>query len=98
MSRLVDLLKRLTARQVIDKTGLTELFDITLWFSSEGLPFLTRPLGAPAAGPPVDAPLAALVPAPTLFTAIQDLGLKLEQARAPVEVVVIDSVQKPSEN
>jgi len=46
---------------------------------------------------PVDAPAAA-DPAPTLFSAIQDLGLKLEQARGPVQVVVIDSVRKPSEN
>jgi uncharacterized protein (TIGR03435 family) len=36
--------------------------------------------------------------APSLFTAIQDIGLKLESARAPVEVLVIDSVHKPSEN
>ncbi len=36
--------------------------------------------------------------APSLFTAIQDIGMKLESARAPVEVLVIDSVHKPSEN
>ena len=36
---------------------------------------------------------------PSLFTAIQEqLGLKLESAKAPVEVLVIDSVQRPSEN
>jgi uncharacterized protein (TIGR03435 family) len=35
---------------------------------------------------------------PSLFTAIQDIGLKLEPAKAPLEVVVIDSVQKPTEN
>jgi uncharacterized protein (TIGR03435 family) len=35
---------------------------------------------------------------PSLFTAIQDIGLKLESARAPVEVLVIDYVRKPSEN
>jgi uncharacterized protein (TIGR03435 family) len=36
--------------------------------------------------------------APVLFTAIQDIGMKLESARAPVEVLVIDSVNKPSGN
>jgi uncharacterized protein (TIGR03435 family) len=36
--------------------------------------------------------------APSLFTAIQDLGLKLESAKATIEVVVIDSVQKLTEN
>lgn len=35
---------------------------------------------------------------PSLFTAIQDAGMKLESARAPVEVLVIDSVHKPSAN
>jgi uncharacterized protein (TIGR03435 family) len=36
--------------------------------------------------------------APSLFTAIQDIGLHLESARAPIEILVIDSVHKPSEN
>jgi uncharacterized protein (TIGR03435 family) len=35
---------------------------------------------------------------PSLFTAIQDIGMKLESAKAPLEVIVIDSVHKPSEN
>jgi len=97
VSRLVDILKRLTGRQVIDKTGLTSLFDITLKFSTDGI-FTGIPLlGQPPPGLSVDAPAAA-DPAPTLFTAIQDLGLKLEQVRGPVQVVVIDSVRKPSEN
>jgi uncharacterized protein (TIGR03435 family) len=38
-------------------------------------------------------------PGPTVFTALQEqLGLKLESAKGPVEVIVIDSVQKPSDN
>lgn len=36
--------------------------------------------------------------APSLFTAIQDIGMKLESAKAPNEVIVIDSVHKPSAN
>jgi len=104
ISRLVFTLKLMVARQVIDKTGLTGLFDIKFKFSTDGLVFLGRPAGVslgqasgpggPLAGP---APVAD-DPAPTLFSAIQDLGLRLEQARGPIQVVVIDSVQKPSEN
>jgi uncharacterized protein (TIGR03435 family) len=112
ISRLVSTLKMMTGRQVIDKTGLTDLFDIMMKFSMDGLSMVTStgapvvlPPGlsaGPASGPPtspaVNVPPVAEDPVPTLFTAIQDLGLKLEQARGPVPVVVIDSVRKPSEN
>ena len=37
-------------------------------------------------------------PLPTVYTALDQFGLKLESAKAPVEVLVIDSVQKPAEN
>jgi uncharacterized protein (TIGR03435 family) len=50
----------------------------------------------------VNASDAAVTPtdqsATSSFTALQELGLRLESAKAPLEVVVIDSAQKPSEN
>jgi uncharacterized protein (TIGR03435 family) len=111
LNRLANTLKLLTGRQVIDKTELAGLFDITLKFSLDGLALPGLPPGAApglAGGPPsspLSGPLGgaavgtvATDPAATLFSAIQDLGLRLEQARGPVQVVVIDSVQKPSEN
>jgi uncharacterized protein (TIGR03435 family) len=114
VSTLVDRLTLHIGRQVIDKTGLTGLFDIAMKFTTDGLaPLPGTPAGTapglrggpssslpsgPLGGPAVNGAPVAAEPVPTLFSAIQDLGLRLEQARGPVQVVVIDSVQKPSEN
>jgi uncharacterized protein (TIGR03435 family) len=102
VSNMLNMVQIYVGRTIVDKTGLTGLFDFSLRFSTEGLVNPDgRPMGAPppapAAGttPGVD---AAADPVPSLFTAIQELGLKLETAKAPVEVLVIDSVQKPTEN
>jgi uncharacterized protein (TIGR03435 family) len=91
IAQLVSPLSDLTGRPVIDKTGLTGVYDFTLEFAYEGrMPGLMGPLGAP--------PSASVDPdAPSLFAALQEqLGLKLEAARGPVEVVVIDKFEKPT--
>jgi uncharacterized protein (TIGR03435 family) len=80
------------ARPVIDKTGFVGTFDADLAFlpdqATSGLP---NP--GPGLLPPPD-PTAV-----TIFTAIQEqLGLRLESDKGTVEVLVIDSVQRPSEN
>jgi uncharacterized protein (TIGR03435 family) len=90
----------------VDKTDLKGLFDFKLRFSPEGLatPFGAR--GAPPVAPPGVGPVGpggtipaeAADPVPSLFTAIQELGLRLESTKGPVEVLVVDSVQKPTEN
>lgn len=83
-------------RPVIDKTGLTGYFDYTLkWTPVAGLEN-SLPFGVPLGGAP-DAPPPADPDAPNIFTALQEqLGLKLENARGPVEVVVIDRIEKPA--
>jgi len=89
---LVEPLSRILGRTVIDKTGLTGNFDITLqWTPDEGQPY--RPgLDGPAA-PPSDSA------APSIFTALQEqLGLKLDSQKGPVAIFVIDRAEKPSEN
>ncbi len=74
---------------MIDKTGLQGLFDVRLQFTTADSS-ATLPPGQTAPQTPSD---------PSLFTAIQEqLGLKLEPARSPVEMLVIENVQKPSEN
>jgi len=75
-------LSQFAGRRVVDKTGLTGRFDFTLTWTPEG-----------------GASLTEAIDGGTLFTALQDqLGLKLESQRAPVEVVVIDSVERAAED
>jgi uncharacterized protein (TIGR03435 family) len=113
VGNLISAMQQFVGRPVIDKTGITGLFDFTLQFSRDGLPgvpggpTLTQS-GGPSPNPfgpgggggltGPNAPPTALDPMPTLFSAIQDLGLRLEATKGPVPVVVIESVQKPSEN
>jgi uncharacterized protein (TIGR03435 family) len=84
MEHLVNALTNILRRTVIDKTGFSGNFDVAIRWREE------TTAATPAAGP--DA-------APSIFTALEEqLSLKLESARGPVEVLVIDSVSKPSEN
>jgi uncharacterized protein (TIGR03435 family) len=77
-------------RPVVDQTGLTGRWDFRLEWTPDPAQFGGR---ASQVGPP-DANRP-----PALFTAIQEqLGLKIESKRAPVDVLVIDRVEKPSDN
>jgi uncharacterized protein (TIGR03435 family) len=91
MDQLGTLLSRLVNRTVVNKTGLTGNFDVDLTFTPDQ-PLGPPPPGAPAL-PPID-PNGA-----SLFTALQEqLGLKLDSQKGPVDVVVIDSVEHPTED
>ena len=82
-------------RPVDDKTGLKGLYDIKLRWTPD--PAIGAPLGP--GGPVAPVPPTADTSGPDIFTAIQEqLGLKLDSAKGPVEVLVIDSAQKPSGN
>src|SRR5262245_36543094 len=94
MADFATMISGTAQRVVIDKTGLTGYYDIALTYTPTGdqLPQGAPPPGAPAP-PPIDPD------GPSFFTAIQEqLGLKLDNQRGPVEVVVIDSIQQPTEN
>ena len=92
---LLGALQGMVDRPVIDKTGLTGLFDIKLqWLPGAEAP--PSPFGPNPNAPPPPPPDGS---APTIYTALQEqLGLRLESSKGPVEVVVIDSAQKPAEN
>jgi uncharacterized protein (TIGR03435 family) len=73
-------------RQVVDHTGLSGHYDFSLDWTREG-----------SASP--DAASAKADAAPSFFTALkEELGLQLVETKGPAEVVVIDSIERPSEN
>jgi len=77
-------------RTILDKTGLTAVYDFTLQFTPDDAP------RAPVTGA---GPLAADSTAPSIFTALQEqLGLKLESGKGAVDVIVIDHIERPSGN
>ena len=79
-------------RPVLNQTGLSGRFDFNLDWTPDDSQF--NGMGAKIP-PPTD----GANPPPALYTAIQEqIGLKLDAAKAPAEVLVIDHVEKPSEN
>jgi uncharacterized protein (TIGR03435 family) len=93
MADLAGLLQTVVLdRPVVDRTGLTGKYDFTLNWTPEPTQFGGR--GGQAQTPSDDAAAP-----PDLFTAIQQqLGLKLESTKTSVPVLVLDRVEKPSEN
>ena len=80
--------------QVLDKTGNSDRFNFLLEFAIDEN---VRPLVLPP--PPQDGDSSDVPRGQTIFTAVEDqLGLKLEPARAPREFIVIDRVERPSPN
>ena len=89
MAELASVFQRgVLDRPVIDKTGLPGRYDFDLEFTPDETQF-SGMLGRP----PSDAPL------PGLFAALQQqLGLRLEATKGPVDVLVVDRAERPSEN
>jgi uncharacterized protein (TIGR03435 family) len=85
MSQLVDILRGQVGRPVLDQTGIKGVFDIALDWTPDDRPTANHD----------DAPDSQ----PSLFTAVQEqLGLRLEAGKSPVEVLVIDHAERASEN
>jgi uncharacterized protein (TIGR03435 family) len=79
-------------RPVVDQTGLTGRYDFTLRWTPDETQFVGMGVRVP---PPTGDASAA----PGLFTAIQEqLGLKFEATKAPVDVLVVDRAERPSDN
>jgi uncharacterized protein (TIGR03435 family) len=84
LSQLANTLSNLVGRPVVDETGLTGNFDVTLTWTPE------QPVGDVAAVP---------ADGPSIFSAIREqLGLKLVARKSSAEVLVVDSAEHPVEN
>jgi len=99
MASLSQLISQQIGATVVDKTGLTGKYDFTLSFMPDmavGSGPMMRP---PGGGPPPESAQTQEPVGPSLFTAVQEqLGLKLEARKEPVDVIVIDHIEPPTAN
>jgi uncharacterized protein (TIGR03435 family) len=110
MEKLAETISRFVDRPVVDMTELKGEYQVALNISMEDLRYMAKAAGAPMMGPggmgpggsesgkpPAD---AASDPAGnSILESVQQLGLKLEPRKGPIEIIVIDHVEKnPTEN
>ena len=97
VAALLNPLSNILGRTVVDRTALTGKYDIRLqWTPDENQIAMFSAMGVPegVGAPPLDPSVSS-----GLFTALEEqLGLKLKSGKAPGEILVIESVEKPSEN
>jgi uncharacterized protein (TIGR03435 family) len=94
-ANLAGELTQMLGHPVTDRTGLAGAYDFKLQFTPDDR------LQAPGGAAPNERPGLPLSDSdePSLFAAIQEqLGLKLEAGKGPVEIIVIDHVERPSGN
>src|SRR5579875_2733627 len=85
MANLAATLPRYVDRPVVDRTGTAKLYDVLISFGNQPLGFS-------------DTSSAAASDLPTIYDALKKVGLQLKPAHGAVEVMVIDRLEKPSEN
>jgi uncharacterized protein (TIGR03435 family) len=102
LATLAEMISRFTERPVIDMTGIAGQYDFDLVFSPEtmrNLPAAIRgPMAPPGGGehPPAEPPVER---AGSIYDSVQRYGLKLEPRKAPMEVLVVDHIERaPTEN
>ncbi len=87
MSRFVLILTPNLNRPVVDRTNLTGHYDFSLTYDQSSV------------NTNIPTPTSEFhTEGPSIFTAVQDIGLKLEPQKVPFEMLVIDSVDHPSQN
>jgi uncharacterized protein (TIGR03435 family) len=92
LAQLANSLAMFVGRTVQDKTGLAGGFDFNLTWTPDQMPNVLSGVAPPNAPPPP-------ADGPSIYTALQEqLGLKLDSQRGPVEILVVDSADHPTEN
>ena len=96
MASIAQTLSRFAGGIVVDKSGLTGTYDLELTYAPDpGISQTGRDLPAQPGAP---APVANS-DAPSIFAAVQEqLGLKLDATKGPVDVLVVDSAEKPTQD
>jgi uncharacterized protein (TIGR03435 family) len=90
MPYVATMLENEVHRKVVDRTGLTGAYDFTLTWTPD------QPGNVETGGSALPSGDDS---APSIFTAVQEqLGLKLEASKGPVDVIVVDQVEKPEAN
>jgi uncharacterized protein (TIGR03435 family) len=94
MTRFADALSVALGAIVVDRTGIEGQYDVSFqWTPDSSEPRISK------SGEPLPMPPADTAPGPSIFTALQEkLGLRLESRKVPVEVIVIEHANRPSEN
>jgi uncharacterized protein (TIGR03435 family) len=99
MESLTRTLSGYVNRVVVDRTGLTGLYDYELEYSPmrtlNSAPTTAPPGGSAAGGPGAAVPIDD---GPSIFESVQQLGLKLDSTRGGVDYLVIDRIEKPTED
>ena len=106
MEQMIEMLSRFLDKPVVDETGLKGNYQIVLDLTMEDLRAASKAAGVmipPTAGPAGDSKLPSDAASPPgsggIFGSVAAMGLKLEQRKAPIDILVIDHVEKmPTEN
>ena len=93
IANLVNALSLRFGQSVVDQTGLKGTYQYTLRFSESSLAAANQPPD------PGAEPADSNSDAPSIFSALQDqLGLKLEPAKGPIDTITIDHIEEPTPN
>lgn len=97
MASVVTVMSNVMHRTVLDQTGLKGNYDFTVqWNRNQTMSGMPR---EPGGGSPASDAASLDSSGPSFFTALREqLGLKLESKKAPVDVIVIDHIERPTEN